>query len=229
MISNQVKVRWCSGAFSPKNPKKTYQKTYHSKYLLPNFHHLSSFNLCKNQKNSKCRFAVKKFILGHFLYKNTGARISPQISFESILRLYVAVTSCKKYKSSIYWPLLLPEKPHFGPLLTQKIQNIVISKKITSATFKYLRCRNFRKVPCIGIGQHQKNFILGPFPPKNFKRKLFPTKSLVSILSLYATVTSCQQSEKFHTLTFDNTWKISWPFRAAYGPKTSEKKNFPLK
>ena len=44
------------------------------------------------------------------------------------------------------------------------------------------------------------------FGPKNFKTILLPWKSLASILSLYATVTLCKKSEKFHAMTFD-TWE----------------------
>ena len=40
----------------------------------------------------------KKVILGHFLFKNPGARIFPKESFELILSLYALLTSCKKSK-----------------------------------------------------------------------------------------------------------------------------------
>ena len=68
-----------------------------------------------------------------------------------------------------------------------------------------------------------ENFILDPFwdpfDPKILKQSFSHKKIFKSILSLYATVTLCQKSEKIYELVFDETWKTS--FLGLFGPKTS--------
>ena len=71
-----------------------------------------------------------------------------------------------------------------------------------------------------------KKLNLGHFLFKNHRARFFPPKLLCSILILYATVTSCKNSEKIHALIFYKTWKTS--FWAPFGPKTS-KTVFPKK
>ena len=177
------------------------------------------------QKSEKFKVSIcyKKTHFGPLSVQKPQCKIFPK----NIIRVNFKALCCCNFMQKIekfhVLTIVVTWKTSFWAPFDPKNSKHSYFQKIISATFKYLRCRNFRKVPCIGIWQHLKNFILGPFLPKNFKTMLFPTKSLLSILSLHATVTSCQQSEKFHALTFDNTWKTSWPFRAAYGPKTSEK------
>ena len=70
--------------------------------------------------------------------------------------------------------------------------------------------------------------LLGHFWPKNLKTRLFWKKTIRSVLSLHATVSSQKKSEKFCLSVFHKTWKTSfWGHYNTFWPKNIKTRFFP--
>ena len=91
--------------------------------------------------------------------------------------------------------------------------------------------QKIRKVPSIEFPQNFKNFIWGPFWPKNFRAKSCPTKISCLNFNSACCCNFVQEWDALHRLTFDNTCKTSFlvNFGISFGQKTSEQSYSPQK
>ena len=124
--------------------------------------------------------------------------------------------------------VIKPHKTHFGPL-PKKPKYKSFPKKITAVYFKPLHYSNFKQkirkihvLILLKLGKFHLGSISGPLWPK-LQNKIFPKKSLQSVLSFHATVSKCKKSEKFSVI-FNKTWKtLFWshfPHPLAQTPQT---------
>ena len=119
----------------------------------------------------------------------------------------------KNLISGPFWELLVPKTPK------QQFS------KYVSPNFQSLCCCNFMQKSQEN-SKHRfimkiKKLISGELFVQKPQSKIFPKKSLKSILCLYAAVTLCKKSEKFHASIFHKTWKTS--FWAPLGPYFAQK------
>ena len=144
-------------------------------------------------------------ILHPFWPKNFKNKVILKESFLSILSFYAVLTLCKKSTKFHALNFIIPEKPHFGPLSAQKLQNKFILKNHLHQ-FKSLYCcnlmQNIRKVPCTELIIPQKTSfrpILGPFRAKNLKtsKQDFPKKVAHVNFKLTCSCNLGKKSEKF--------------------------------
>ena len=135
--------------------------------------------------------------LKNFLPFLVPKQLFPKKSFASILSLFAAVISSKNKKSSMHWILIIPEKPHFGPIFTQKTsKQDFFPKKLISASFK-LKKKTIAKFWIITFLNTWKISVwtyFGPFCPGNLKMVFLAKTSFRSTLRIYAAVTSLHSS-----------------------------------
>ena len=125
-------------------------------------------------------------------------------------------------------------KNSFWATVCQKTTKQELSPKKSWVNFKPWCCKfmqKIRKVPSIEFPQNFKNFIWGPFWPKNFRAKSCPTKISCLNFNSACCCNFVQEWDALHRLTFDNTCKTSFlvNFGISFGQKTSEQSYSPQK
>ena len=144
----------------------------------------------KNQKNGKRQFFVK-LQNPHFwplLDQNPQNKISPQKkSFRSTLRLYLAVTSCKKLEK---FHALIFQKTLKNSFRIQKPQNKNSVKLSAAAT----SCKN-QKNSIHRFNAHSKNSFWAPFDTKTSEQDFFWKNQAPSLFKLNDILNLCKKQK----------------------------------
>ena len=126
----------------------------------------------------------------------------------------------------MHWLLIIPKKPHFGPLAPKTSKDKYYKIKIIGVDFKSLCCCNStqKRFHALTFGNTLKNLILGSFQtPFGLKisKQDFPKKFVkVNFKWICYYNFKTKQSEQFHALIFMKLEKPNFrPILDPFGPK----------
>lgn len=168
-----------------------------------------------------------------FFPKNFSTRFLRQKSFESVLRLYSAITSWKKSERFHALSLQISRSLILNPFWPKNFKIKFFPKSFLSQFWTFISMQLHGKYQKIIGNTPQKNHfwpLLGDFWYKRPKTIFFHKKSIRLILGLYASLSLGKKvPENLQGPIFHKTWKTSFlgPFLEPLSPKNFKKKFSP--